>query len=74
MEALNIQIINPKAKTLLFNLEKMNLIQINAKPKLPEILEKLRRNEAEVPLPKEIVDEVELIRQKRYEAKMQSNH
>ena len=32
MEALNVQIINPKAKLLLFDLEKMNLIRIEAKP------------------------------------------
>ena len=32
MEALNIQIINPKAKLLLLDLEKMNLIRIEAKP------------------------------------------
>jgi len=31
MEALNVQIINPKAKSLLLNLEKMNLIRIGAK-------------------------------------------
>jgi hypothetical protein len=32
MEALSVQIINPKAKSLLFNLEEMNLIRIKAKP------------------------------------------
>ena len=31
METLNIQIINPKAKLLLVDLEKMNLIRIKAK-------------------------------------------
>ena len=31
MEALNIQIVNPKAKSLLLNLEKMNLIRIETK-------------------------------------------
>ena len=31
MEALNVQIVNPKAKLLLFDLEKMNLIRIEAK-------------------------------------------
>jgi hypothetical protein len=69
MEALNIQIINPRAKSLLLNLEEMNLIRIEAKPILSEILAKLRRNEDEVPIPEEITEEVELIRQKRYEAK-----
>ena len=32
MEALNVQLINPQAKLLLIDLEKMNLIRINAKP------------------------------------------
>jgi len=31
MEALNIQLVNPKAKLLLFDLEKLNLIRIDAK-------------------------------------------
>jgi len=74
MEALNVQIINPKAKSLLLNLEEMKLIRIEARPKLSEILARLRRNEAKVPLLEEITKEVELTRQKRYEAKMQNNH
>jgi len=32
MEAMNVQIINPKAKLLLFDMQKMNLIRIKAKP------------------------------------------
>ena len=74
MEALNVQIINPKAKTLLLNLEEMNLIRIEEKPMLPEILAKLRRNEAEIPTLEEITEEVELVRKKQYETKIQSNH
>ena len=70
MEALNVQIINPKAKSLLLNLEEMNLIRIEVKPMLSEILAKLRRNEAEAPTLEEITEEVELVRQKQYEAKM----
>jgi len=72
MEALNVQIINPKAKTLLLNLEEMNLIQIKTNSALSQVLAKLRRNEVEVPLPEEIAEEVELVRQKRYDAKMQN--
>jgi len=72
MEALNVQIINPKAKTLLLNLEEMNLIQIRTNSALSQILAKLRRNEVEVPTPEEIAEEVELVRQKRYDAKMQN--
>ena len=74
MEALNVQIINPKAKSLLLNLEEMNLIRIEVKPMLSEILTKFRRNETEVPTLEEITKEVELVRQKQYEAKMQSNY
>jgi len=74
MEALNVQIINPKAKPLLLYLEEMNLIQIEVKPLLSEILAKLRRNEAEIPSLEEISEEIELVRQKRYEAKEQNNH
>ena len=74
MEALNVQIINPKAKLLLLNLEEMNLIRIEVKPVLSEILAKLRRNEAELPMSEEITEEVELVRQKQYEAKMQRNY
>ena len=70
MEALNVQIINPKAKSLLLNLEEMNLIQIKKCLGLSEILSKLRRNEDKVPTPEEIAEEVELVRQKRYESKV----
>ena len=74
MEALNVQIINPKAKSLLMNLEDMNLIRIKAKPTLSEMLVKLRRNEPNVPSLEEITEEVELVRQKRYNAKIQNNN
>jgi len=73
MEALSVQIINPKAKSLLLNLEEMNLIQIKSNSSFSEILAKLRRNEVEVPTPEEIAEEVELVRQKRYEAKVYEN-
>jgi hypothetical protein len=69
-----VKIINPKAKSLLLNLEEMNLIRIEVKPMLSELLEKFRRNEAEVPVFDEITEEVELVRQQRYEAKMQNNY
>jgi hypothetical protein len=70
MEALNVQIINPNAKSLLLNLEAMNLIRIEVKPMLSELLAKLRCNESEVPALEEITEEVEMVRQKRYEAKI----
>jgi len=74
MEALDVQIINPKAKSLLFNLEEMNLIRIKEKPGLSEMLAKLRRNEVEVPSLEEIADEVALVRKKQYDAKMQNSY
>jgi hypothetical protein len=74
MEALNVQIVNPKAKLLLLNLAEMNLIRVEAKPVLSELLARLRRNEAELPAYDVITEEVELVRQKRYEAKMQNNY
>jgi ppGpp synthetase/RelA/SpoT-type nucleotidyltranferase len=49
MEALTIEIVNPKVK------------------KLSEMLAKLRRNEAEVPSLEEITEEVEIVRQVRYD-------
>jgi len=74
MEALNVQIINPKAKLLLMNMEDMDLIRINTKPTLSEMLAKLRRNETKVPSLEEITEEVELVRKKRYNAKMQNSN
>jgi len=70
MEALNVQIINPNAKSLLLNLEAMNLIRIEVKPLVSELLAKLRRNETEIPTLEEITEEVEMVRQKRYEEKI----
>ena len=38
MEALNVQIVNPKAKSLLLNLEEMNLIKIRLQSKGTELV------------------------------------
>ena len=73
MEELNVRLLDPKVKALLLNLEEMNLIRITAKPTLPEILEKLRRNESETPTLEEITVEVELVREKQYEEKIKNN-
>ena len=70
MEALSVQIVEPKAKSLLLNLEALNLIRVEARPMLSGILAKLRRNESEAPTFEEITEEVELVRRKRYAAKM----
>jgi hypothetical protein len=56
MEALNVQIVNPKAKALLLNLEEMNLIRIKLKSKRTErigLLEDLKDAAREVRLHKE---------------------
>jgi len=74
MEALSIEIVNPKAKTLLRNLASMNLIQIKKKPTLASILTILRRNESQIPSLEEITQEVELVRQARYDSKKQNSY
>jgi len=74
MESLNVQIINPKAKFLLLNLEEMNLIRIAKKTALSEMLAKLRKSEDEIPSLEEITQEVEIVRQKQYDAKMQNHY
>ena len=56
MEALNIQIVNPKAKSLLLNLEKMNLIRIETKSRSEgtvELFEDLKNAAQEVRLHKQ---------------------
>jgi len=73
MESLNVEIINPKAKTLLQNLAAMNLIHIKNQPTLASMLATLRRNEPQVPSLEEITQEVELVRQARYDRK-NKNH
>ena len=67
MEAFNIQIIDPRAKKLLLNLKEMNLIKMESKPDLSELLSKLRKNENEIPTIDEITEEVELVRQSLYD-------
>jgi hypothetical protein len=67
MEAISIEIINPKAKLLLQNLAEMNLISIKKEATLSEMLVKLRQNEAIAPSLEEITEEVEIVRQARYE-------
>jgi hypothetical protein len=71
MEALSIEIVNPKAKVLLFNLAEMNLIQIKPRLTLSEMLATLRRNESKIPSLEEITQEVEIVRQSQYDKKMQ---
>jgi predicted DNA-binding protein YlxM (UPF0122 family) len=74
MEALNVEIVNPKAKVLLMNLAEMNLIHIKPKSTLSEMLARLRRNEAEAPSLEEITEEVEIVRQARYDETNQNHY
>jgi len=75
MESLSVEIINPKAKTLLRNLAAMNLINIkNNQPALASMLATLRRNEDQIPSFEEITKEVELVRQERYDRKKQNHN
>jgi hypothetical protein len=70
METIKVDILNPKAKTILKNLADLNLIRIKrskGRSELSDLLAKLRINQAEVPSLEEITTEVELVRKKRYE-------
>lgn len=70
METFNIEIINPKAKSILKSLANLNLIRMQkSKPanEFSELLKKLRSN-TETPLTMEdITKEVEAVRTKRYD-------
>ena len=70
METLKVDILNPKAKTILKNLADLNLIRIKrtrAKSELKDLLTRLRINmDEDLPFD-EITSEVELVRKSRYE-------
>jgi len=69
METLQIEILNPKAKSILKNLADLKLITIRKEKKQSEfitLLEKLRTNSEEAPSYEEITAEVEAVRSKRY--------
>jgi hypothetical protein len=69
METIRIDILNPKAKTLLKNLADLNLIKINKdrKSDFSALLKKLRtKSKDEISLD-EITEEVEEVRKSRYE-------
>jgi hypothetical protein len=70
METLRIEILNPKAKSILDGLADLHLISISKeKPQLDfmELLTNLRKNSSDAPSLDEITAEVELARSKRYE-------
>lgn len=69
METLNIEIINPKAKSILKGLANLHLIRIQKnKPatEFSELLKKLRKNSESSLSLDEITEEVEAVRNKRY--------
>jgi hypothetical protein len=70
METIKVDILNPKAKTILKNLADLNLIRIKrskVKSELKDLLTRLRINQGEIPSLDDITAEVELVRKARYE-------
>ena len=70
MESLRIEIVNPKAKSIIKNLAEMDLIRIKkekVKNEFTELLAKLRKKSEKVPSAEEILKEVESVRESRYE-------
>jgi hypothetical protein len=70
MESLRIEILNPKAKSLIKNLADMDLIRIKkekVKSEFAELLDRLRMHSDNVPSLEEITKEVESVRKARYE-------
>ena len=75
METLRIEIINPKAKSVIRSLADMDLIRIKkekAKSEFAELLTRLRKNSGDAPSLEEITGEVESVRNARYEGKESS--
>jgi len=66
METIRIEILNPKANQLLKDLADLNLIKIQPKYSIREVLEKTRINAEYIPSLDDITAEVEEVRQTRY--------
>lgn len=71
MEALKIEILNPKALQLLKGMQDLNLIKISDEPasQLKDYLKKMRKNAASAPTLNDINDIVEEVRAERYAKK-----
>lgn len=71
MDALKIEILNPKALQLIKGMQELNLIKVSDEPvsKLKAYLEKMRRKSATAPGLDEITKIVEDVRAKRYAKK-----
>jgi hypothetical protein len=71
MEALKIEILNPKALQLIKGMQELKLIRVSDEPEtaLKAYLKKMRRNSSSVPDLDEITKMVEDVRAKRYAKK-----
>ena len=71
MEAIKIEILNPKALQLIKGMQDLKLIKVSDEPKstLKTYLKKMRRNSASAPNLNEITKIVEEVRAKRYAKK-----
>ena len=71
MEAIRIEILNPKAMQLIKGMQDLKLIKVADEPKstLKIYLEKMRKNSKTAPGLDEITDIVEEVRAKRYAKK-----
>ncbi len=70
METLKIQILNPKAKSILKGLAELNLISIKKEVKTEDftsLLDKIRKKYETVPDLNALAEEVEQVRKKRHE-------
>jgi hypothetical protein len=70
METIRVDILNPKAKTILKNLADLDLIRIKStkiKSELKDLLARLRISQDNSPSLDEITSEVDLVRKFRYE-------
>ena len=70
METIRVDILNPKAKSLLKDLADLDLIRIKkvkVKSEFKELLDKFRSNSDDAPSLDEITSEVESFRKARYE-------
>ena len=67
MDTISINILNPKVKEILENLESLNLITINRddKKQLKDIITRIRKKSTNLTID-EITKEVEAVRSKRY--------
>ncbi len=70
MESIQVEILNPKAKSILNNLADLKLITITknseSKKNLVKFLNKIRSKNSKPLTLKEITEEVEFVRSKRY--------